>query len=60
MSGYLLLAGKAVGTVPITVLPETFVMSSSTSDMDRSDVGCEVITRRECLGACFPLAGMNT
>lgn len=60
MPGYLLLAGKAVGAVPIASLPETLVVSSPASDMDGGDVGCEVITRGEGLGARFPLAGVST
>ena len=60
MSGYLLLAGEAVGTVPAAVLPETVVMGFSTSDVNGGDVSGELVTGRECLCACFPFAGMGT
>lgn len=59
MSGYLLLAGKAICAVPITALPETLVMSFSSSDMVGGDVGREVTARGERLCTCFPFADVR-
>ena len=59
MSRYLLLAWEAIGTISITVLPKTVVMGLAASDVDSSNMGCEIITRRECFGAFSPFASMS-
>jgi hypothetical protein len=60
MPAYLLFTREALASIPLTFVPEAFVMGFTGTHMGRCDVGGELVARRKYLGTRLPVAHMGS